>query len=118
MIGMTLPADLRCFLRHSDGGSAWFHADQGGEAGSYFQIFSVHDSAGTFEVGDPDDRLLAVASDGGSGWYFIDRRTNTIVMNYIDDADSESVACAPSRRSSRRPPRTRLALALTRRRRS
>jgi hypothetical protein len=37
-----------------------------------------------------------MASDGGSGWYSIDRRTNMIVMDYVDDADSEAIACAPS----------------------
>ncbi len=61
-----------------------------------FQVFAVRDIEGVFEVGEPDDDLLAVASDGGSGWYFIDRRTNTVVMNYIDDANSEPIACAPS----------------------
>lgn len=93
---MTLPADLRRFLRRSDGGAAWFNADHGVDSSFYFQVFSVRDIAGTLKVGDPDDRLLAVASDGGSGWYFIDRLTNTIVMNYIDDANSEAIACARS----------------------
>ncbi|MDP8908603.1 MAG: SMI1/KNR4 family protein, partial [Chloroflexota bacterium] len=95
-IGMTLPADLRQFLRHSDGGSAWFNADWGVGSSFYFQVFAVRDIEGVFEVGEPDDDLLAVASDGGSGWDFIDRRTNTVVMNYIDDANSEPIACAPS----------------------
>jgi hypothetical protein len=89
-------ADLRQFLRRSDGGSAWFNADQNADSSFYFQVFSVHDIASTFEVGEPDDRLLAMASDGGSGWYFIDRRTNMIVMDHIDDADSAAIACAPS----------------------
>lgn len=93
---MTLPADLRLFLRLSDGGSAWFCTDRDADWSFYLQVFSVSDIADTFEVGEPDDRLLAVASDGGSGWYFIDRRTDTIVMNYIDDAEGEAVACAPS----------------------
>jgi hypothetical protein len=94
-IGMELPADLRCFLRHSDGGSAWFNKDDL-DASFFFSVFSVHDIAGVFEVAEADDPLLAMASDGGSGWYFIDPRTGAIVMNYIDDADSQPVACATS----------------------
>ena len=92
---MELPADLRQFLGHSDGGSAWFDKDDS-VSSFFFSVFSVHDIAGAFEVGEADDPLVAVASDGGSGWYFIDRRTDTIVMNYIDDADSRPVVCATS----------------------
>ena len=43
-IGMSLPADLRCFLRHSDGGSAWFNKDDS-DSSFFFSVFAVHDIA-------------------------------------------------------------------------
>ncbi len=33
---------------------------------------------------------------GGSGRDVVARRTNTIVMSYLDDAEGDAVPCAPS----------------------